>query len=104
MDCDYIFVLARTDSDRPKHQGISLILVDMHQPGVRVNPIRLISGASPFNETLFENAVARADDAVGGVNNGWTAGKTPVAVRTLHPRRHQHLRFPGRAHGQEPHA
>ena len=75
MDCDYIFVLARTDPDRPKHQGISLILVDMDQPGVRVNPIRLISGASPFNETLFENAMARADDAVGGVNNGWTVGK-----------------------------
>ena len=75
MHCDYIFVLARTDPDRPKHQGISLILVDMDQPGVRVNPIRLISGASPFNETLFENAMARADDAVGGVNNGWTVGK-----------------------------
>ena len=75
MDCDYIFVLARTDPGRPKHQGISLILVDMHQPGVKVNPIRLLSGASPFNETLFEDAVARADDAVGGVNNGWTVGK-----------------------------
>ena len=75
MDCDYIFVLTRTDPERPKHQGISLILVDMNQPGVRVNPIRLISGASPFNETLFEDAVARADDAVGGLNNGWTVGK-----------------------------
>ena len=75
MDCDFIFVLARTDPERPKHQGISLILVDMSQPGVRVNPIRLISGASPFNETLFEDAVARADDAVGGLNNGWTVGK-----------------------------
>ena len=75
MDCDYIFVLARTDPEKPKHQGISLILVDMDQPGVQVNPIRLISGASPFNETVFEDAVARADDAVGGVNNGWTLGK-----------------------------
>ena len=75
MDCDYIFVLARTDPERPKHQGISLILVDMNQPGVRVNPIRLISGASPFNETLFEDAIARADDAVGGLNNGWSVGK-----------------------------
>ena len=72
---DYIFVLARTDPKRPKHQGISLILVDMNQPGVQVRPIRLISGASPFNETLFENAVAPATDVVGGVNNGWTVGK-----------------------------
>lgn len=75
MDCDYIFVLARTDPERPKHQGISLIVVDMDQPGVQVRPIRLLSGASPFNETLFEDAVARADDVIGGVNHGWTVGK-----------------------------
>ena len=42
MESDYIFVLARTDPDLPKHQGISLILVDMDQPGVRVRPIRLL--------------------------------------------------------------
>jgi alkylation response protein AidB-like acyl-CoA dehydrogenase len=75
MDCDYIFVLVRTDPARPKHEGISLILVDMNQPGVIVRPIRLLSGASPFNETLFEDAIARADDVIGGVNKGWTAGK-----------------------------
>ena len=75
MQADYIFVLVRTSPDKPKHQGISLILVDMAQPGVHVRPIRLLSGASPFNETLFENAVASAADVVGGVDNGWTVGK-----------------------------
>ena len=75
MEADYIFVLARTSPDKPKHLGISLVLVDMHQPGVIVRPIRLISGASPFNETLFEDAEADADDIVGGVDNGWTVGK-----------------------------
>ena len=75
MDCDYIFVLVRTNPDAPKHQGISLILVDMHQPGVQVRPIRLLSGASPFNETLFEDAIAPASDLVGGIDNGWTVGK-----------------------------
>ena len=75
MDCDYIFVLVRTDPDKPKHEGISLVLIDMDQPGVQVRPIALLSGASPFNETLFEDAVARADDVIGGVNNGWTVGK-----------------------------
>ena len=69
------FVLARTDPNGTKHEGISLILVDMGQRGVQVNPIRLLSGASPFNETLFEDALARADDVIGGVNNGWTVGK-----------------------------
>ena len=75
MQADYIFVLARTAPDEPKHQGISLILVDMQQEGIQVRPIRLISGASPFNETLFEDAIASANDVVGGVNNGWTVGK-----------------------------
>ncbi|MCY4012339.1 MAG: acyl-CoA dehydrogenase family protein [Gammaproteobacteria bacterium] len=75
MEADYIFVLARTSPDRPKHLGISLILVDMDQPGVQVRPIRLLSGASPFNETLFEDASASAADVVGGVDNGWTVGK-----------------------------
>jgi alkylation response protein AidB-like acyl-CoA dehydrogenase len=75
MDCDYIFVLVRTSPDKPKHEGISLVLVELDQPGVQIHPIRLISGASPFNETVFEDAIARADDVIGGVDNGWTVGK-----------------------------
>ena len=75
MDCDYIFVLARTSDDKPKHQGISLVLVDMDQPGAEVHPIRLLSGASPFNETVFNNALADSADVIGGVDNGWSAGK-----------------------------
>ena len=75
MDCDYIFVLVRTSPAKAKHDGISLVLVDMSQPGVQVRPIRLLSGASPFNETLFENARAAANDVIGGVDNGWTVGK-----------------------------
>jgi alkylation response protein AidB-like acyl-CoA dehydrogenase len=73
--CDYIFVLVRTSPDKPKHEGISLILVDMHQQGVTVNPIALISGASPFCETLFEDAIVPVTDLIGGVDRGWTVGK-----------------------------
>ncbi len=75
MESDYIFALVRTDPDAPKHDGISLMLIDMRQSGVQVRPIRLISGSSPFNETLFENATARRDDVVGPLNQGWTVGK-----------------------------
>lgn len=75
MDCDFIFVLARTSPEKPKHEGISLILVDMDQPGVTPRPIRLLSGASPFCETLFENARASVGDVIGGVDRGWTVGK-----------------------------
>jgi len=75
MESDYIFALVRTEPHAPKHDGISLILIDMRQSGVQVRPIRLISGSSPFNETSFENAVARRDDIVGPINQGWTVGK-----------------------------
>ena len=75
MHCDYIFVLIRTDTNAPRHEGISLILVDMDQPGVDVSPIRLISGESPFCETVFHDALAPANDVVGGVNKGWSVGK-----------------------------
>ena len=74
-ECDFIFALVRTSPDKPKHEGISLVLIDMSQPGVQVSPIALISGASPFCETYFDNAVVPAEDLIGGVDNGWTVGK-----------------------------
>ena len=72
---DWIFALVRTDPDVPKHEGISFVLMDMHQDGITVRPIRLISGESPFCETFFDNAIARKDDLVGELNKGWTVGK-----------------------------
>ncbi len=72
---DWMFALVRTDPDVPKHEGISFVLLDMHQPGVTVRPIRLISGSSPFCETFFTDAVARRDDLVGELNKGWGVSK-----------------------------
>ncbi len=72
---DWMFVLVRTDPDAPKHEGISFLLLDMHQPGVTVKPIRLISGSSPFCETFFDDAIASARDLVGEENKGWTVAK-----------------------------
>lgn len=72
---DWIFCLVRTDPNAPKHEGISFLLFSMHQPGVTVRPIRLISGASPFCETFFDDAVASKDDLIGGLNKGWTVAK-----------------------------
>lgn len=72
---DWIFCLVRTDQNAPKHEGISLVLVNMDQPGVRVRPIALINGSSPFCETFFEDAIAEKDDLIGGMNRGWSVGK-----------------------------
>ena len=72
---DWMFALVRTDPTAPKHDGISFVLLDMHQPGVTIKPIALISGSSPFCETFFDDAVASRDDLVGELNKGWTVGK-----------------------------
>ena len=72
---DWMFALVRTDPDVPKHDGISFVLLTMHQPGVTVKPIRLISGSSPFCETFFDDAIAKKEDLVGELNKGWTIGK-----------------------------
>jgi alkylation response protein AidB-like acyl-CoA dehydrogenase len=67
--------LVRTDPSAKKHEGISFILLDMKQPGVETRPIKLISGASPFCETFFTDAVAPKDAILGQINVGWTVGK-----------------------------
>ena len=72
---DWMFALVRTDPDAPKHNGISFVLLDMHQDGVTVKPIPLISGSSPFCETFFDNAIAKKEDLIGDINKGWTVAK-----------------------------
>jgi alkylation response protein AidB-like acyl-CoA dehydrogenase len=71
---DWCFCLVRTDTTK-KHEGISFVLIDMHQPGVEVRPIKLIAGSSPFCETFFTNARVEKNDMVGPLNGGWTVGK-----------------------------
>jgi len=71
---DWCFCLVRTDQTK-KHEGISFVLIDMHQPGVEPRPIKLIAGSSPFCETFFTNARVEKDDMVGPLNGGWTVGK-----------------------------
>ena len=72
---DWIFCLVRTDSDSPKHEGISFLLFDMASEGVSASPIQLISGASPFCQTFFEDVKVPKDQLVGEVNKGWSIAK-----------------------------
>jgi alkylation response protein AidB-like acyl-CoA dehydrogenase len=72
---DWIFCLVRTDPLAKKHDGISFILIDMNDLGVRTRPIRLISGASPFCETFIENVRVPVGNLVGKLNDGWTIAK-----------------------------
>jgi len=72
---DWIFCLVRTDPQAPKHEGISFLLFSMDSPGVTVKPIKLISGASPFCETFFDNVEVPKTDLVHQLNRGWTVAK-----------------------------
>jgi alkylation response protein AidB-like acyl-CoA dehydrogenase len=72
---DWCGALVRTDPQAKKHEGISFILIDMHQPGIETRPIKLIAGASPFCETFFTDATAPKDAILGQINVGWTVGK-----------------------------
>ncbi|MBS0489536.1 MULTISPECIES: acyl-CoA dehydrogenase family protein [unclassified Phenylobacterium] len=71
---DMIFCLVRTDQTR-KHEGISFVVFDMHQPGVEVRPIKLIAGNSPFCETFFTDVKVPKENLVGPLNGGWTVAK-----------------------------
>jgi alkylation response protein AidB-like acyl-CoA dehydrogenase len=71
-------LLARTDPDVPKHQGLSYFALDMAQPGVEVRPLRQITGEAEFNEVFITNATIADSDRIGAVGEGWK-----VATATL---------------------
>src|SRR5580698_8379015 len=70
---DFGAILARTDPAQPKHNGISMFIVDMHAPGVTVRPLKVATGHSPFNEVFFDNVRLPADAIIGEENKGWAA-------------------------------
>ena len=72
---DWMFCLVRTEFEASKHEGISFVLFDMATPGVSTRPIKLISGKSPFTETIFEDVRIEKDQVIGELNRGWTVAK-----------------------------
>ena len=73
---DKSFLLARTDAEADAHKGISFFLVDMHQPGVEVRPIRQMTGGGEFGEIFLTNAVVEDRDLVGEPGAGWKIAMT----------------------------
>jgi alkylation response protein AidB-like acyl-CoA dehydrogenase len=76
---DYCELLVRTDPDVPKHKGITWLILDMHQPGVEVRPMRTIDGESHFCEVFLEDARVPVSSRVGEENDGWRV--TNVTLR-----------------------
>ncbi len=90
---DYIFLLARTDPDAPKHAGISYLLVPMNQDGIEVRPIEQVDGSAEFNEVFFANARCPQENVVGGVNNGWKVAMTTLGFERGSSATTGHRRF-----------
>lgn len=76
---DLGMLLARTNPDVPKHQGITYFALDMKQPGVEVRPLREMTGRALFNEVFINEARVSNDAVIGGVNNGWAVANTTLA-------------------------
>jgi alkylation response protein AidB-like acyl-CoA dehydrogenase len=71
-------LLARTNPDAPKHKGLTMFIVDMHQPGVEVRPIRSMAGASGFNEVFFTDARLPDEWRVGEIGEGWSVANATL--------------------------
>ena len=95
---DFGILLARTNFDVPKHQGISYFLIDMRQPGVEVRPLKQMNGHASFNEVFMTDAHVPAHDLIGGEGNGWAVAATTLSYeRQGFRRRHGQT---GKADGQ----
>src|SRR5713101_3086242 len=80
---DHGLLLARTDWDAPKHEGLTFFVIDVRQPGVDVRPLKQMNGHASFNQVFFSDAKVPQENLVGNIGEGWK-----VAVTTLaHERR-----------------
>jgi 3-oxocholest-4-en-26-oyl-CoA dehydrogenase alpha subunit len=75
---DWIFLLARTDPEAPKHRGISFLLVDMRSPGITVQPLINMTGGHGFNQVFFDNVRVPRENLVGEENRGWYIAATTL--------------------------
>jgi alkylation response protein AidB-like acyl-CoA dehydrogenase len=68
---DMMFLLCRTEPDKPKHEGISYLLLPMQSPGIEVRPLRTMTGRAEFNEVFFTDVHVPEDQIVLGRGKGW---------------------------------
>lgn len=76
--CKRGLATVRTDFEAPKHQGITMVILDMQAPGVEVRPLKQITGGSEFNEVFFNDVFVPDEDVVGEPNAGWTVARATL--------------------------
>lgn len=95
---DFGILLARTDPNLPKHEGITMFVLDMRTPGVDVRPLSVMSGKSPFNEVFLQGVRIPRDAVVGTVNGGWSAalvllGHERISLGSRRPAKNNQLSY-----------
>lgn len=73
----------RTDPDAPKHKGVTVMVVDMHDPGVEIRPLRQLTGHSGFNEVFLTDVFVPDDNVVGPVDGGWTVARATLGNESV---------------------
>jgi alkylation response protein AidB-like acyl-CoA dehydrogenase len=76
MRGDWIFSLVRTSSEGPKHAGITMLLIDMHSPGVEARPLQQMSGSAEFGEVFFTDVRVPVTNVLGEIDRGWEVAMT----------------------------
>ena len=71
-------LVARTNPDQEKHQGLTYFVVDMHAPGVEVRPLRQITGDAEFHDVSFTDGRSPAGERLGAVGEGWRVSLTTL--------------------------
>ncbi|MGH9276126.1 MAG: acyl-CoA dehydrogenase family protein, partial [Acidimicrobiales bacterium] len=77
------FATVRTNPDVPKHDGITMMAIDMHAQGVEVRPLKMTTGNSEFNEVFFTDVFVPDDDVVGPVDGGWTVARATLGNESV---------------------
>jgi len=76
---EWALLLARTDWDAPKHQGLSYFVIDMTQDGVEAQPLKQMNGHASFNQVFFTDAIVEAENLLSNVGDGWKIAMTTLA-------------------------
>ena len=95
---DWMFLLCRTEPDKPKHQGLSYLLLSMKTPGIEVRPLRTMTGKATFNEVFFTDVRVPAASDRHGTRRWLDSGQHHAEVRAHDARRREQIHAPRAPH------
>jgi alkylation response protein AidB-like acyl-CoA dehydrogenase len=76
---DWCLLLTRTSAEAARREAFTMLLVDMHSPGVSVRPLRDMTGGYQFNEVFLDSVLVSKTQVLGGAGNGWSVAMTTLA-------------------------